>query len=431
MKKKLLALIAQKEEQRKNLNAALIDSDSKDERAAIGETLSALSKEIADLEAMVAEIDEPAEDTGADGAEGTDGGADDGARSKKFDVLGTMAQRSEQTAAEDVYSSIAYRKAFQHYIATGDTAELRATTKTTDTNIDTVIPQNLADKILERMEQLGVILNKITKTSLPVGTAYPVDGLKPVATWVGRNTETPASSTSGEGAGSTAQGKTLGALITFVNYKLRCEIRMTEEVAVMTLPAFEALFVKQVSEAMVRAKEFAVVEGDGYGMPTGILAATAPEGQTYEVSAKDGVTFADLCAIEGLVPAEYENTSAWCMTKKTFMAFVGMVDTNGQPIARVNYGIDGKVERTLLGREVVIYAPQANSVLKNLSTASVAGDKVAFIYDFADYVLNENYNLGIQHAVDWDNEDHKTKAVLACDGKVLVNNSLIVITAKA
>lgn len=423
MKKKLLALIASKEEQRKNLNAALIDSDSKEERAAIGETLSALGKEIADLEAMLSEVDEPAEPTEA-GA--TDPANEEG---RKFDVLGTMQQRNAQPVVEDATSTLEYRKAFQKYIATGDKAEFRATTKTTDTNISTVIPQNLADRILEKIEQLGVILNKVTKTSLPVGIAYSVDGLKPTATWVGKNTTTPSSSTSGEGAGSTAQGKTLGALITFASYKLRCEIRMTEEVSVMTLPMFEALFVKQVSEAMVRAKEFAVVEGDGYGMPKGILAATPTE--TYTITAGDMPTYANLCAIEALVPAEYENTAAWCMTKKTFMTFAGMVDTVGQPIARTNYGIDGKIERTLLGREVVIYAPQANSSLKTLSASSVAGDVVAFIFNFSDYVLNENYNLGIQHAVDWDNEDHKTKAVLACDGKVIISDSLIKVSVAA
>ena len=47
------------------------------------------------------------------------------------------------------------------------------------------------------------------------------------------------------------------------------------------------------------------------------------------------------------------------------------------------------------------------------------------MFDFADYVLNTNYDLGISHAKDWDNEDHKTKAVLACDGKVIDKTSLI------
>lgn len=415
MKEKLEKMLAAKKEQRDNLNAALIESDNKEERTAIGDTLRALGAEISDIEAMIAEADKPAEgDTSGE---------------RNLGVLSTLESRKVDNGNEDMYSTVAYRKAFQKYIATGDKAELRATTKTTDTNVDTVIPENLANKILEKMEQLGVIKNLVTKTAFPVGQAFPVDGVKPTATWVGR-ASTLAQSTTGEGSGSTAQNKTLGALITFSHFKLRCEIAMTEEVVTMTLPMFEALFVKQVSEAMLRAQEFAIVEGDGYGMPTGILNETAPTGQAYEIAAAKDITYKDLCTIEGLIPAEYESTTKWCMTKKTFMSIIGMTDNNGQPIARVNYGIDGKPERTLLGRDVVIYAPQTGSKLKDYTSTVTADSIVAFLFDFSDYIFNENYNLGIQHKQDWDNEDHKTKAVLACDGKVLIKDSLITVTKK-
>jgi HK97 family phage major capsid protein len=116
------------------------------------------------------------------------------------------------------------------------------------------------------------------------------------------------------------------------------------------------------------------------------------------------------------------------MTKKTFMSFIGMVDSVGQPIARVNYGIDGKPERTLLGREVVLYEAQANSKLGNYAETVSANTLFAFIFNFADYTLNNNYDLGIQHKKDWDNEDHRTKAVAAYDGKVVDNGSLVTLT---
>ena len=118
------------------------------------------------------------------------------------------------------------------------------------------------------------------------------------------------------------------------------------------------------------------------------------------------------------------------MTKKTFMQFMAMTDSNGQPIARVNYGINGRPERTLLGRDVVLYIPQAGSNLGTYADSVTADTIFAFLVDFGDYVLNTNYNLGIQNAIDWDNEDHKTKAVLACDGKLIVSDSLITLTKK-
>ena len=410
MKEKLMKLLKAKQEQRDALNAQLIESESKEERAAIGETLKALASEIAEVEGMLADVDKPAED-----GEGNNG------QRKQFKPVATYGQRGAvSTDEDDTYSSVAYRKAFQQYLASGKMPEeYRASTKTTDTNISSVIPTNLVNKILEKFEQLGVIYNLVTKTSFPVGQTIPVDGVKPTATWVA------------EGAGSTPQGKTLGASITFTHFKLRCEIRYTEEVATMALPMFEALFVKQVSEAMLRSIEAAIVDGDGTSKPKGILTETAPDGQALTVAAgaSNKLTYKLLCDAEAAIPVQYEGTAKWCMTKKTFMRFVEMTDTAGQPIARVNYGINGKPERTLLGRDVVICIPQAGSKLGNYEDASTTADILfAFICDFGDYVLNENYNLGIKHATDWDNEDHKTKAVLACDGKMIVKDSLVTLT---
>lgn len=411
MKDRLLKLLKAKQEQRDALNNQLIESNDKEERAAIGETLKALAEEIKEVEGLIADVDKP--------AAGGESEGDDGQR-KQFKPVATYGQRGGANSnEEDPYSSTEYRKAFQQYMASGKMPEeYRASTKTTDTNVSSVIPTNLVNKILEKFEQLGVIYNLVTKTSFPVGQTIPVDGVKPTATWVA------------EGAGSTPQGKTLSASITFTHFKLRCEIRYTEEVATMALPMFEALFVKQVSEAMLRAIESSIVEGNGTSQPKGILTETAPTGQALTVAAgaSNKLTFKLLCDAEAAIPVQYEGTAKWCMTKKTFMQFVGMVDSAGQPIARVNYGINGKPERVLLGRDVVIYVPQAGSKLGSYEDAASSDILFAFICDFGDYVLNENYNLGISHAKDWDNEDHKTKAVLACDGKMIVKDSLVTLT---
>lgn len=417
LQKKLEKLIARRDE----LMQSIVTEEDKETRAAMGETLKALKEDIDEAEQMISQIDEPNEpdDGGDEGGEGAP------IAGRGFNPVAAL-KYGEKRKADEGTSSLEYRKAFQQYMATGR-MEKRAdeSGKTTDTNISTVIPENLITQIMEKFEQLGVIYNLVTKTSYPVGQAIPTDGVKPTATWVGRNTSTLSSSTTGEGASSDSQKKTLGALITFSHFKLRCEIRYSEEVSRMTLPAFEALFVKQVGEAMLRAQEFAIVEGDGYGMPTGILNETPETGKALTVNKLEYKT---LVNAEAAIETQYESGTKWCMTKKTFMAFVGMTDQNGQPIARVNYGIDGKPERTLLGRDVVLYIPQTGSKLKDYAGGN---ELFAFLFDFSDYVLNTNYDLGISHARDWDNEDHKTKAVLACDGKVVDKGSLITLTASA
>ena len=110
------------------------------------------------------------------------------------------------------------------------------------------------------------------------------------------------------------------------------------------------------------------------------------------------------------------------MTKKTFMSFIGMTDAEGQPIARINYGIGGKPERSLLGRTVVL----AGSYLPSIKTATT-GQIFAFIFNFADYVHNTVYDMGISRKQDWDTEDMLTKAVMSDDGKVVDKGSLVTI----
>ena len=78
--------------------------------------------------------------------------------------------------------------------------------------------------------------------------------MKPVASWVA------------EGAGSDKQKKTTGS-ITFSYYKLRCAISMSFETTGQTYPMFEAQFVQNVADAMVKAKEQAIVSGTGSGQP--------------------------------------------------------------------------------------------------------------------------------------------------------------------
>lgn len=419
MKDKLLKLLAAKKEQRDALNQRLIASDSKEERAAVGETLSKLAQEIADVEEMLKDVDAPAPaNEGGNGEEG-----------RSFNVIGSMDQRN------GAQSDLEARKAFQKFIATGVRPQKRsaAGNTTTGDNVGTVIPENLLNQIMEKIESLGTIYNLVTKTAYPVGQTIPKEATKPVATWVGRNTTTPESSTRGEGEGSTVGKTTLDTAISFTHFKLRCEVAMTEEVSQMALSSFEALFVKNVSIAMLRAIEGAIVDGDGYGMPTGILAASAPTGQTVEIAAgaSNKLTYKTLCDAEAAIPAEYEANAKWCMTKKTFMSFIGMVDSVGQPIARVNYGINGRPERTLLGRDVILYVPQTGSALGNYNDTVQADTLFAFIFNFDDYTLNNNYDLGIQHKIDWDNEDHRTKAVAAYDGKVIDNGSLVKLVKKA
>lgn len=334
-------------------------------------------------------------------------------------VVQASAQEQRKSVDEE---EMEYRKAFQQFVTRGTPipAELRTNEVTATTDLTTAIPSVLVNQIVEKLESTGMILPLVTKTSFPAGMSIPTSSVKPVATWVA------------EGASSDKQKKEVTTAITFTHFKLRCEIAMTQEASVMAISAFEAAFVRQVTEAMVKALEDAIING-AYASggttlvgPKGILSETVVPGQNVDVAATAGLTYQTLIDAEAKLPLAYEEGAVWFMTKKTFMAFVGMVDDNGQPIARINYGIGGKPERTLLGRSVVL-----NEYMDSYASTVTNDTVVAFLFNPKDYVLNTNYNMGIQRKQDWDTEDYLTKAVMAVDGKVVDKNSLVTVTKKA
>lgn len=311
----------------------------------------------------------------------------------------------------DKYGSMEYRKAFMQYVCRGEALpkEYRADAVSKTTDVGAVIPTTVLNQIVEKLESTGMILALVTRTAYKGGVSIPLSTVKPVATWVN------------EGAGSDKQKKDIkkDGMITFAYHKLRCAVAVSLEVDTMAISAFESLLINNIVEAMTKALEQAIISGDGSGKPKGILAETPATGQEIESAAP---SYDDLIAAEAALPLAYENGAKWCMSKKTFMAYVGITDSNGQPIARVNHGITGKPERTLLGREVVL-CDYVSAYTKTLT----AGTVFAFLFNFKDYVLNTNYAMGVKKYEDNDTDDQITKGIMLVDGKVVDKNSLVTI----
>lgn len=373
MNKTLKQMIEKRQAKLATLRERAAASEDVNEVRSIGVEVDELNAEIRDLEAQLASIDNVEE--------------------RGFNPLGTYGLEQRGNEGEDVQ----YRSAFMNFVLRGTAipTELRANTLTTD--VAAVIPTQLVNRIVEKMEASGMILARVTRTAFKGGMNVPVSTVKPVATWVA------------EGAGSDRQKKTAGT-ISFTYHKLRCEISMSMEVAEMALAAFEAKFVENVAKAMVIAIEKAILNGNGTSQPKGILKEA---GKTVNIAAAMP-TYAELLNIEAAVEVEYEEKAVWLMTKAQFAKFLGIEDKNGQPVARVNYGISGRPERMLLGREVLVH-PYAEEM----------GALAGAIVDLEDYILNTIYDMGISKKQDWDTEDMLTKAVMSVDGKLVTDASLI------
>lgn len=376
------------------------------------EQIAALETEVAELKAKKAELLAAADQRSSLLSSIAEGQTETTA-SRAFPSPAAASENAEQrsTDFEDPLSTIEYRRAFMNHVLRGEAipAEYRADALTMTTDIGAAIPTTIINTVVERMEAVGMILDAVTRTAYKGGVQVPTSSVKPVASWVA------------EGTGSDKQKKPLGN-VTFAYYKLRCAVAVSLEVDTVAISAFESTLANNIVEAMTKALEQAIVSGTGTGQPKGILAETPADGQ---VISSTEPSYADIVAAEAALPEEYEAGAVWCMSKKTFMSYIGLTDETGQPIARVNYGIAGKPERVLLGRPVMVC-----KYVKSFTAELADGEVFAFLFDFKDYAVNTNYALGIKKYEDNETDDLVTKAVMLVDGKVIDKGSLVTI-AKA
>lgn len=305
------------------------------------------------------------------------------------------------------FASVEYRNAFKDYVMTGVmNEEFRATALTSGNAA--VIPANVLDKIVEKLESYGNILPLVSHTSYASGVNIPVQEMGIVATWQAENTMSEKQATG-------------IANVVFGGYKLQCRVATSLELGVRSISAFENFIVNSVSKAMVKALETAIISGDGSGKPEGILAhGTADE--TTKKKEFTTFTYKALADVEALIPTAYDSTAVYVMNKQSFMEFVGMTDNAGQPVARVNYGVDGKPERQLLGRTVV---------LSDAVPSIAPGEAFGFVFNMSDYVLNTNYDINVRRYFDENTDENITKATMIVDGKVVNDDSLVLLVKKA
>ena len=124
------------------------------------------------------------------------------------------------------------------------------------------------------------------------------------------------------------------------------------------------------------------------------------------------------------MPIAYKAKASFIMASGTWEGYIdGMVDQNGQPIGRVNYGITDGIQERFGGKEVI-------QVEDNIITPyddAAAGDVVAIFMPLNDYCINSNMQLTMRRYFDEDKNEWVDKAILVADGKILDPNGVILV----
>jgi len=307
---------------------------------------------------------------------------------------------------EDPRATVAYRSAFMNYVKKGGSvpAELRADATTLTTDVSALIPTTIMNRVVEELESYGNVFQKITRSNVQGGARIPISSLKPEASWVA------------EGAVSEKKKLSASTYISFGYYKLQVRIATSLEASATTLDQFEKLIARAITRAIVKAVEASVFNGSGTGQPTGLLNDTRiVAGQKFNFLATDATFAGWMSKFISKIKSAYSTLpgNAIYVNKATWDIYMaGMVDAQGQPVARVNMGIAGKQDRTFLGYpvEIVDYLPSFD--------AAASGDVVLVFGDLSEWVLNSNLQVSYRKYFDEDTDEWIEKSTLIADGKV-------------
>ena len=415
MRKYLEKRIAKLTAKRDALAARAKDTQDINELRSINAQIDDINGDIADINEQIADLDAADARGAADPVAGVAGPAAGGILTQGHNPIARFGTPAPAPVV-DAYDTQEYRTAFMNYVCRGVEipAEVRATT-TSDAS--TVIPTTIMNEIIQKMDAYGNIWNKVRKINVQGGVEIPILSIKPAAQWI---TETQA---------SPDKKIQVNTKITFSYYGLECKVAQTILVNVVSLTMFENLFSTLVVEAMIRALEEAIINGSGVGQPTGITVdSRVPAANVITMTEAQFTKWAEWKKRVFAKMAKAYRSGVFIMSQATFDAYIdGMVDTVGQPIGRVNYGItDGETYR--FGGKTV--ETVENTLVKDFGTAE-AGDVVAIFANLNDYVVNTNMQITTTRWIDNDANEIKNKAMMICDGKLADPNGILIIKKAA
>lgn len=283
-----------------------------------------------------------------------------------------------------------------------------------------LVPLTIQQRIIEQMEDNGVIWNEVDKTNVPGGIDIPTGDFGMQASWIGEK--------------QVSQYQLLdpvGDPVSFRYHQLECRYANTLLAEVISPRVYTEKYAEKASEAMLVALETAIMSGTGTGQPLGLLVDTRLT-QTAEIAATD---LASLKAYENAVKNEIARLASGYRNGKLYMAettwnyyFEGMSDQAGQPVARVNYGVDGEIARTFLGQRVEVldekYLPYFDDAIT---------DEECFMFygNLKDYTVNSNLQLRADRWEDYETNTFKSRLIMIVDGKVVDPYGFVKFTAKA
>lgn len=275
------------------------------------------------------------------------------------------------------------------------TAEERATMTTASNSVGAVIPTVTMNKIVEKLEQYGVILPLVTRLAIPSNVKIPVEDTTNEFSWVS------------EGSDSTPSGDKIGA-ISLAAHELIKTIEITAHVEAMSIDAFESFIVAQLSKKAKKAIDYAIINGTGSNTATGILHTVTPI-----ETASTAYSYDDIMDILKNLPSGYKQGAVFVMSTNTLYGQIAKIkDDKKAPIFKVE--TDGRFEGKLSGYNVVCYdnVPDGTVIFGN------------FDYYYFNFV--KAFEIAKDTSVGFKSAKTCYRALALCDGKPALDEAFVV-----
>ena len=420
LKEEIKKMIDAKEAKLANLKERARKTEDIAELRALNEDVDEIISELEELKKVYGEADRPRDERKPAGNDNgnVDVTVDEG---RSLDPMATMRMANGKQASKrksDPYASEEYREAFMEFVCRGVPmpANFRNDAVTTTSDASAVIPTTILHELIKEVKVYGNLFDEVRKLNIKGGVNVPILSLKPTATWITADSGTKESDL------QKLEAKTS---VSFNYYGLECKVAQTLLVEVTALDMFENEFVRLAAEAMAKALDIAIMNGDGSGEPLGITADTrVPEANVITLSPSEIASWAGWKQKVFAKMKKAYRDGKFYMSQSTYDAYIdGMVDSNGQPIGRVNYGIDGDERYRFAGR---IVDTVEDDVIKSYDAAE-AGDVVAVFLKPTDYAINSNLQMQTVKWTDHDTNTIKNKVIMICDGKLLDPYGVLII----
>ena len=401
----------------KSYNDQLADLRAKNTAATTADEVRAIGAQIEDV---VAKLNDAQAQLAAMEAEEKRGAAPDGAQRVNGEIIGSYGQPAGQPARSDEHplETMAYRKAFREYVLHGTPIESRNGEAIATPGTAPAIPLTIMNEVINTTrKRYGNLYSKVKKTSMRGGVEYPIGALQATFKWIN------------EGEVSPRQKLDSLAKIQFSYHTAEIRIAQTFLSALLTLESFESKIAEVITVAYLQAMDYGIVNGSGNGQMTGILHDARVTNQITMTAAQMGSWAAWRKNFFAKLPLGYREGEFIFPLSTVDTYLETMADSNNNPIFRqasglvVNDGDQRNPNGSFFGRNISLVE---TDILPDFDTAS-GGDVIGIYWQPEEYCINENFGFTMRRYFDEETNEWVDKAIVVVDGKVLNPNGYYLI----